>query len=194
MKLVRSLAPLLLMAVTAMSASAATIHREDGVHTEAWFNNQSFMELRDDAKEAAAQNKGFVIIWEQPGCSTCQRLHEVNFQHPKLIDYIGGRFSVMVMNMFGEVPVTDFDGAVLPEKDLAFKHKVSFTPTTIFFDAGGKELFRMPGYFKPYFYLAGFVFVAESGFADEATRGMFPRWLQANGGKVKAAFGGGPES
>lgn len=188
------LASLLLVAAIAWPASAATIHREDGVHTENWFNNQSFMELKEDARDAAAQEKGFVVIWEQPGCGSCQRLHEVNFQHPKLIDYIGRRFSVMVMNMFGEVPVTDFDGEVMPEKDLAFKHKVSFTPTTIFFDAEGKELFRMPGYFSPYFYLAGFVFVAERGFADEAARGMFPRWLQANGPKVRAAFGGGPGS
>ncbi|MBW7850931.1 MAG: thioredoxin fold domain-containing protein [Rhodospirillales bacterium] len=188
------LASLLLVAAIAWPASAATIHREDGVHTEDWFNNQSFMELKEDARDAVAQEKGFVVIWEQPGCGSCQRLHEVNFQHPKLADYIGRRFSVMVMNMFGEVPVTDFDGEVMPEKDLAFKHKVSFTPTTIFFDADGKELFRMPGYFNPYFYLAGFVFVAERGFADEATRGMFPRWLQANGPKVRAAFGGGPGS
>lgn len=188
------LASLLLVAAIAWPASAATIHREDGVHTEDWFNNQSFMELKEDARDAAAQEKGFVVIWEQPGCGSCQRLHEVNFQHPRLIDYIGRRFSVMVMNMFGEVPVTDFDGEVMPEKDLAFKHKVSFTPTTIFFDADGNELFRMPGYFNPYFYLAGFVFVAERGFADEATRGMFPRWLQANGPKVRAAFGGAPGS
>lgn len=173
----------------AVPAAGGMMDRGDGVHTESWFVNQSFMELKDELATAREAGKGFVLIWEQPGCSACQRLHEVNFQDKKLIDYIGGKFNVMVMNMFGEVEVTDFDGEVMPEKDLAFKHRVNFTPTTIFFDETGKEVFRLPGYFKPFYYLAGFVFAVEKGYADESVRGMFPRWMQVKGAKAREVYG-----
>jgi len=176
----------------ALPAAAGTIHREDGIHTEAWFQNQSFMDLKEEAGEAAKAGKGFVLVWEQPGCGSCQKLHEVNFQDPKLIDYIGRGFTVMSMNMYGEVEVTDFDGEKLAEKELAFKHKVQFTPTTIFFDAKGQELFRMPGYLSPFFYLAGFVYVAEKGYADPEFRGMFPRWSKTKGERVREIYGAGP--
>jgi thioredoxin-related protein len=36
------------------------------------------------------------------------------------------------MNMFGDVEVTDFDGEILSEKDMARKWGVMFTPTLIF--------------------------------------------------------------
>lgn len=194
MSILRTLRLAAFALIVAAPAAAAPIHREDGIHTESWFNNQSFMVLKDETQDAAAaKKKGLVLIWEQPGCGSCLKLHDVNFQQKPLIDYIGQNFTVMTMNMFGEVIVTDFDGETLPEKDLAFKHKVSFTPTTIFFDETGKEVFRMPGYFSPYFYLAGYVFVAEGGPADAASRGMFPRWLQANQAKAKAAYGREPE-
>lgn len=167
--------------------------RGDGIHTEAWFNNASFLDLKDDLAEAAKAGKGFVLIWEQPGCATCQQLHDVNFREKRLVDWIKANYAVMTMNMFGEVEVTDFDGEKLAEKALAEKHKVHFTPTTIFFDEQGKEVFRLPGYFKPYFYLAGFVFTRDKGYADAEVRGMFPRWLQAKGAKVKDIFGAPPE-
>ncbi len=188
-----AVAAMLAALMLAFGTSARAEPRGDGIHTEVWFNNTSFLDLKEDLAEATQAGKGFVLIWEQPGCSSCQRLHDVNFQDRKLVDYVQANFAVMTMNMFGEVEATDFDGEVLPEKDLAAKHRVQFTPTTIFFDEAGNEVFRLPGYFKPYFYLAGFVFAKEKGYADEAARGMFPRWMQANGDKVRAAYGGGPE-
>lgn len=36
------------------------------------------------------------------------------------------------MNLFGDVEVTDFDGEAMPEKDMAMKWGVMFTPTMMF--------------------------------------------------------------
>lgn len=188
-----ALAAMLAALLLAFAVPADAEPRGDGIHTEAWMNNTSFLDLKDDQAEAAKADKGLVLIWEQPGCSSCQRLHDVNFKDKVVVDYIARNFTVMTMNMFGEVEVTDFDGEKLAEKDLAHKHKVQFTPTTIFFDADGREVFRMPGYFKPYYYLAGFVFAAEKGYADQSVRGMFPRWMQAKGERVRAVYGRDPE-
>ncbi len=42
-------------------------------------------------------------------------------------------FEVLQLNILGARQVTDFDGEVLSEKDLAHKYDVRFTPTFQFF-------------------------------------------------------------
>jgi|GEM_PF-845589 len=175
-------------------AVAATLDKGDGIHTESWFKNDSFLVLAEDVAEAAAKGKLLAVIWEQQGCGSCQKLHDVNLQDEAVKAYLQKNFEVMSMNMYGEVEVTDFDGEKLPEKDLAFKQQINFTPTTVFFDETGKEVFRLPGYFSPYFWMAGFVYVAEKGYADPEHRGMFPRWTKANRDRLIKAYGSEPES
>lgn len=173
---------------------ALAMDKGDGIHTESWFKNDSFLILADDVAEAAAKGKLLAIIWEQEGCGACQRLHDVNLQEEPVKAYLQQHFDLMTMNMYGEMEVTDFDGEKLPEKDLAFKQQVNFTPTTIFFDETGKEVFRMPGYGAPFFWLAAFVYVNEKGYADAEHRGMFPRWTKANRDTLVKAYGSEPES
>lgn len=162
-----------------LAASARTMDRGDGTETQDWFKNDSFMELREDLAEAVAKGKLLAVVWEQPNCDACERLHNVNLVDPALQAYISANFDVMVLNLFGEVEVADLDGQKLPEKKLALKHKINFTPTTVFFDRDGREVFRMPGYFPPLYYLAGFVYARSGGYADPET-GTFTRWIKVN--------------
>lgn len=175
-------------------AAAETLDKGDGIHTEDWFHNQSFGDLRDDVAEAAAEGKLLAVVWEQQGCGSCERLHEVNFQDPALRAYLEKHFRMMTLNMYGEVGMTDIDGEELAEKDLAAKSMVNFTPTTIFYDAAGAEVFRLPGYFSPYYYLAGFVYAVEKGYEDPETRGMFARWAKARRDHLVQIYGSEPKS
>lgn len=179
--------------VAALPAGAKTIDRGDGIHSEDWFKNDSFLELSDDVAQAAQAGKGMVLIWEQPGCGSCQRLHDVNLQDPAVRAYLETHFDVMTMNMYGEQEVTAIDGTKMPEKDAAAESMINFTPTTVFLDETGKEVFRLPGYFQPFYWLAGFVYVHEKGYDDPEHRGMFPRWLKANRAKVVKAYGSDPK-
>ncbi|MFA7431013.1 MAG: thioredoxin family protein [Rhodospirillaceae bacterium] len=194
MILFRTIAAAAVMAVALLVApTAQAMDKGDGIHTESWFKNDSFLVLAEDVAEAAAKGKLLAVIWEQQGCGSCQRLHDVNLKDEAVKGYLQKHFDVMTMNMYGEVEVTDFDGEKLPEKDLAFKQQVNFTPTTIFFDETGKEVFRLPGYFSPYFWMAGFVYVTEKGYADPEHRGMFPRWTKANRDLLVKTYGSEPE-
>lgn len=175
-------------------AAAQSLDKGDGIHTESWFLNDSFLILAEDVADAAAEGKQLVVIWEQPGCGSCEQLHKVNLQDPAVRRYLEEHFHVMSMNMFGEVEVTDVDGAAMPEKDLAYKQRINFTPTTVFYGTDGQEVFRLPGYFSPYYWLAGFVYVAEKGYEDAEHRGMFPRWTAANREHLVSIYGAEPES
>ena len=171
------------LAVTFTVAAQALEMRSDGIHTESWMKSMTFLDLKEDMAEAQAAGKGLVMIFEQPGCGSCKRLHEVNFQHQPLVDYITQNFDVLQVNMYGDNLITDFDGEELSEVKFSEKLMINFSPTTIFFGPDGTETFRIPGYLAPKFYQSGYEYVADEG----PQKGiLFPRWLKAKRDRLAA--------
>ncbi len=163
---------------------------EEGLHVQPWFK-QSFLDLAEDAEEAAAEGKQLALFWEQKGCPYCRETHRVNLRIPEVVDYIRKNFVVVQMNLWGDKEVTDFDGEVTTEKKLARKYRVQFTPTIQFFPAkvGSKkpghdvEVWRLLGYWKPFHFKNSFVYAREKGYQTEPN---FQRWLQALARKMEA--------
>jgi thioredoxin-related protein len=152
------------------------IYLDDGRPSQDWFLN-SFLILKEDLAESAAQGRRFAILWDQRGCPYCLEMHKVNFGDPAVSRYIRERFNILQLDMFGSREVTDFDGQVLPENELSRKYGVVGTPTIQFLPeraeaVEGKkgravEVARMPGYFKPDHFIAMFEYVAEHGYDRE---------------------------
>ncbi len=137
---------------------------------------QSFLDLAEDLAMARDKDKRFAIVWELEGCHFCKRMHLANFTNHEIRRFVRENFAILQLNIRGSRRVTDFDGEVLPEKRLARKWGVRFTPTTCFFppdpaDAEGipgdeAEVARMPGYFEPPVFLAMYRFVAERAYRE----------------------------
>lgn len=165
---------------------------DDGLHRQPWFQD-TFLNLAEDLEEASGLGKQLVIMWEQKGCPYCRATHEINFRIPRLVDYVSKNFFVLQFNLWGDRKVTDFDGEVISEKDLARKYRILYTPTLQFFpdsleDVGGKpgddiEVLRVPGYFKPFHFYFLFRYVHEKGYESEPS---FQRWLDGYGDKLRA--------
>lgn len=163
---------------------------DDGLYHQDWFV-ESFLDLRDDLSEAANNGKHFAILWEQRGCPYCRELHRVNFANPKIRDYIQANFNILQLDMWGPRKVTDFDGKEMGERELAQRWRVNFSPTMNFFPkdvakVAGKpgregEVFRMPGYFKPFHFVSSFQYV-RSGRTKEIG---FQRFLQEKTEKMR---------
>jgi thioredoxin-related protein len=116
--------------MTALPLTAAPLG-DDGLHKPAWLRN-TFRDMREDLEEANAEGKRLLVIFEQRGCIYCTRMHEEVFSDPRIEALLRDHFFVVQMNLFGDVEVTDFDGTVLPEKQMAVRWGVMFTPTLIF--------------------------------------------------------------
>lgn len=165
---------------------------EEGMHVQPWFRT-TFLDLREDMAEAAAEGKQLAIIWEQKGCPYCREMHRVNLRIPHVVDYIKKHFFVVQLNLWGDREVTDLDGEKTTEKKLGRKYRVQFTPTVQFMPKaaakGGKtsgrdlEVWRLMGYWKPFHFEHTFVYVHEQGFDTEPN---FQRWLQARAQKYQA--------
>lgn len=172
----------------AMPAAAAEKYvakvNDDGLYHQEWFIH-SFLDLREDLADATKANKRFAIIWEQKGCPYCRDIHTVNFADDKVRNWIKDRYHVLQLNLWGDREVTDFDGQVLTEKELARKYRVIFTPTMQFFPetvaemtgkkAEGVEVARMPGYFHNFHFLAMHEYVWDKRYAKGQE---FQRYIQ----------------
>ena len=104
---------------------------DDGLHEEPWFR-ETFKDLREDLAEANAEGKRLVLFFEQRGCVYCTQMHEEVFPDPEVSSYIADNYFAVQLNLHGDIEVTDLDGEVLPEKDMARKWRVLFTPTIMF--------------------------------------------------------------
>jgi thioredoxin-related protein len=154
-------------------AGAQPILNDDGLYTQPWFL-ESFLHLAEDLEAAAAAGKRFAIIWELRGCPYCKDTHLVNFADPEIVRFVQERFEVLQLNITGSREVTDFDGVKLPEKSLAQKYAVRFTPTFQFFPPTGhglaakpprdRQVVRAQGYLPPRQFQAMFHFVAERAY------------------------------
>ncbi len=126
----RLIAALTLAASLALPAFAAELG-DDGLHKPDWLRD-TFKDLRDDLAEANAEGKRLLILVEQRGCIYCTKMHEEIYPDPEIEALIRENYFVVQMNLFGDVEVTDFDGTALPEKEMAMRWGVVFTPTMIF--------------------------------------------------------------
>ncbi|WP_299206352.1 thioredoxin family protein [uncultured Tateyamaria sp.] len=105
---------------------------DDGLHKASWMRD-TFKDLTEDLEEAGAEGKRLMVLVEQRGCIYCKKMHEEVFVIPEISQYIEDNFFVVQINMFGDVEVTDFDGTVLPEKDMVKRWGALFTPSIYFF-------------------------------------------------------------
>ncbi|MBV1863792.1 MAG: thioredoxin family protein [Rhodobacteraceae bacterium] len=160
-----------LMSVTSGFAAEKAKLGQNGLHEQAWFYPSS-MNLQTDLQTATAQGKGLIVLWEQLGCVYCAELHAVNFTREDIVTLITENFLVVQLDMNGVRAVTDIDGQRMTEKQLATKWQVSFTPTTVVLDGSSgqnispdaAEVFRLPGYLKPFYYHATLDYYASGAY------------------------------
>ena len=158
-------------------SAAEAIVTDDGLYRQPWFL-ESLLELADDLEAADERGRRFAIIWELRGCPYCKDTHLINFAKPEISRFVQDRFDVLQLNIVGAREVVDFDGEKLPEKRLAEKYGVRFTPTFQFFPERPeglaarkpreREVARAQGYLAPDPFLAMFKFVAERVYEKES--------------------------
>jgi thioredoxin-related protein len=125
-----------------------------------WFVN-SFLDIREDVAEAAAEDKRVILYFYQDGCPYCKKLLDTNLSQREIAGKMRGGFNVIAINMWGDREVTDFDGDGTTEKAFARSLRVMFTPTLLFLNEGGEAILRVNGYYAPHKFNAALDYVLE---------------------------------
>lgn len=168
---------------------------DDGLHKSDWMRD-TFKDLREDLAEANAEGKRLVLFFEQRGCVYCAQMHTEVFPRPEIDSYIRDNYFVVQLNLHGDTEVTDFDGEVLSEKQIARRWNVLFTPTILFLPeevaegqtAAQAAVAIMPGAFGPGTTIDMFTWVNEKRYlldSDEDFQRYHARRIQErNNGKT----------
>ena len=162
---------------------------DDGLHKPTWLE-ETFLDVREDLAEANAQGKRLLIIWEQRGCIYCNKMHDEVFPDPEIDALIREKFYVVQMNLFGDIEVTDLDGTVMSEREMAGRWGVIFTPTMMFMRDGEAgqvtspqfAAATMPGAFGRYTTRHLMEWIVQKGYdGDEPFQKYHARMLKARG-------------
>ena len=140
----------------------------------AWFKN-SFLDMRDDVREATAAGKRVLLYFYQDGCPYCAKLLNDNFGSRKIAQKTRDAFDVIAVNIWGDREVTDLAGEVTTEKAFASALRVQYTPTLLFLDETGAVVLRINGYFAPHKFESALDFVA----GRHDAKGRFRDYLAA---------------
>lgn len=163
-----------LVLVLAPLTAGAAVLGEDGLHKTDWMRT-TFKDMAEDLEAANEEGKRLAIIFEQRGCIYCTKMHEEVFPDPDIDAFIKENYFIVQMNLFGDEEVTDFDGAALPEKEMARRWGIIFTPTILFLDdvapesgiASAAAVSTMPGAFGKWTTLNMFRWVQQKGYETD---------------------------
>lgn len=145
-----------------------------------WFK-ESFLDLRDDLKEAVtAGKKGIIVYFGQQRCAYCQKLMQVNFGLNDIVNYTRTHFDLIPVNIWSVEELTDINGVTLTERQFSVREQTNFTPSMIFYDEEGKEALRLRGYYPPYKFRAALEYVADAHYRRE----RFARYLERAEGSM----------
>ena len=132
-----------LLAWYALTAPSAEATRDPMQH----FFQQGFNNLPDEV--AAAKSGGqqaILIMFEAEDCPWCAKMKATVLNQVAVQDYYRKHFRILMMDVNGDVPMTDFSGQEMPQKDFAFKHnRVRATPVFTFIGLDGKPMVKYTG-------------------------------------------------
>jgi thioredoxin-related protein len=149
--------------------------RPGAVELPSWFK-QSFLDLREDLKEAVKAGKqGIMVYFGQDHCAYCHRLLQVNFGLEDIASYTRQHFDVIAIDARGPREVRLLDGSQMSEQEFALAMETNFTPSIIFYDRQGQEALRLRGYYPPYQFRAALEYVADSHYDEESFRDFLAR-------------------
>lgn len=126
--------------------------------------------------------KPLAVVFETRSCTACDELHQESFKR-KEVQALLPKFDVVRLSLSDRSEVTTPAGKKLSGEAWARELKVAYTPSLVFFDASGKEVFRVEAYLRPFHLATSLEYVADGGYRSEPE---FQRYLRAKADKLRA--------
>lgn len=134
--------------VLGLCLAAGVARAAEPIDIPPWFT-ETFLDFREDVRDAAREKKRLLVYFGQDGCPYCKALMKANFGDPEIAGITRRHFVAIALNLWGDRETTWIDGRKRSEKELARELKVQFTPTLLFLDEKGGIALRLNGYQPP---------------------------------------------
>ncbi|MDH5189013.1 MAG: thioredoxin family protein [Rhodospirillaceae bacterium] len=140
----------------------------DGAHTRAaeFIVEPLDYDFPGEISAAADEGKNLVIMFHQNGCPYCDKMVKRVFPHPSVASLYVEKFTMIKVNVKGDLDVTTPKGETKAEKDFSSESMVRATPVFIFYSKDGATALRLTGYQDPEMFIAAGKYVSEGVFED----------------------------
>jgi thioredoxin-related protein len=127
--------------------------------------------------------KPLAVVFETPYCATCDELHREAFKRPE-VQALLARFDIAQFGLGARTELTAPNGAKVKADAWARDLGVGYTPTVVFFDASGREVFRIDAYLRPFHVASALDYVASGAYRQEPS---FQRYIQTRAERLRTA-------
>jgi len=127
-------------------------------------------------------NKPLLVLFEQKKCHECDELHNDIFKRKETLKQIK-RFNVVRLDMWSNEKLQDFKNKTVTAKALAKKLNITHSPSFVFFDNVGDEVFRIDAYLKSFHTQSVLDYVASKAYK---TQPNFQRYISKRADKLEA--------
>ena len=150
-------------------------------------NTQPFLMQRPLDLRTSGRRRGrpLAVLFEQKECAACDELHRDGFSHED-VRKLTERIDFAQVELFGGEKLITPDGRTLTAREWGQALHVAYTPSIVFFDDTGREVFRIDAYLRPFHLASALDYVASKAYRDEPS---FQRYLQARAAKIREAGG-----
>ncbi len=135
-----------------------------------------------DLKKLLASSKPLLILFEQKKCYACDELHNDIFKRKETLKQIK-RFNVVRLDMWSKDKLINFQGKTVTAKALAKKLKIIHSPSFIFFDKTGKDIFRIDAYLRSFHIQSVLDYIASAAYKKQPN---FQRYIADRAAKLEA--------
>lgn len=147
----------------------------------ATLNEQAFFMKPPFDLRRKAGGKPLAVLFESRHCAPCDELHKEGFKR-EATQAAMARFDVARFALSARDKLTTPDGRSSTAEAWGRELKVSYTPSVLFFDGNGKEVFRLEAYLRPFHFASSFEYVASDAYKTEPE---FQRFLQHKADHMK---------
>ncbi|MBV6475689.1 MAG: thioredoxin fold domain-containing protein [Rhodocyclaceae bacterium] len=123
-----------------------------------------------------------LVLFEQKVCAGCDEMHAEGFPRPEVAELLK-RFRAARVDIGSNEALKTPQGKSLAMRDWARQLKIAYTPSFVFFDAGGREVFRVEGYLRPFHLSSSLDYVASGAYK---TQPEFQRFIEARAAARRA--------
>jgi len=143
---------------------------------EPWFVPPPFDLVRGPGRKPLA------VLFETTDCGACDELHRDLLRRPDVLAQVA-RFDVARFALGAPTELTGPRGGRLRADAWARELGVDYTPTFVFFDADGREVFRIDAYMRGFHLASALEYVASGAYRSEPS---FQRYVQARADRLRA--------
>jgi len=130
-------------------------------------------------------DKPLLILFEQRDCAACDELHGDKFRRLEILNLLK-KFDVAFIDIWSKGNITTPSGEQLSVQKWLKQLNVNYTPSMIFFDAQGQEVFRAEAYLRAFHTASALEYVSSRAYREQPE---FQRYVDARADKIRAAGG-----